>query len=96
MLNIVPTSRLAGKLTLSLYPTDGVALVVLSLVCSNLRNCAKPASTIKGLDILLGLNQYLSDETKLDRLVPYLVSLLQDDVASVRAAALKTLTQTVS
>lgn len=76
--------------------TDGPALILLSLVCSNIRNCLRPASILKALDVLLGLNRYLSDETKLDRLVPYLVALLQDDVASVRTAALKTLTQTVS
>ena len=75
---------------------DPAALILLSLVCSNIRNCSRPASIIRGLDILLALGRYLSDEDKLDRLVPYLVALLQDEVASVRAGALKALTQTVS
>lgn len=74
---------------------DGPALILLSLVCSNIRNCLRPASILRALEILLGLNRYLSDETKLDRLVPYLVAILQDDIPSVRTAALKTLTQTV-
>lgn len=74
---------------------DGPALILLALVCSNIRNCARPASIVRALDVLLALSRYLTDETKLDRLVPYLVSILQDDNAGVRSAALKTLTQTV-
>lgn len=74
---------------------DQSALILLSLVCSNIRNCIRPTSILRGLDILLALNRYLSDETKLDRLVPYLVALLSDDVARIRSAALKALTQTV-
>jgi hypothetical protein len=77
------------------FSSDGAALVLLSLICSNIRNCVRPASVIRALDILLALSRYLTDETKLDRLVPYLVAVLQDDMASVRSAALKTLTQTV-
>lgn len=75
--------------------TDGPALIVLSLVCANLRNCVRPASVLRALELLLALNRYLTDPTRLDRLVPYLVALLSDDVASVRAAALRALTQTL-
>ena len=39
---------------------------------------------------------HLTDEAKLDRLVPYIVDLLRDDAAVVRAAALRTLLQVVS
>lgn len=39
---------------------------------------------------------HLTDEAKLDRLVPYIVDLLRDDAAVVRAAALRTLLQAVS
>jgi phosphoinositide-3-kinase regulatory subunit 4 len=74
---------------------DGPALVVLSLVCANLRNCVRPASVLRALDILLALNHYLTDETRLDRLVPYLVAMLQDDISIVRATALRYLTQTL-
>ncbi|GAA5975929.1 hypothetical protein JCM10908_005330 [Rhodotorula pacifica] len=74
---------------------DGPALVVLSLVCANLRNCVRPASVLRALEILLALNRYLTDDTRLDRLVPYMVAMLQDDVAAVRATALRYLTQTL-
>ena len=70
--------------------------MLLSLVCADIRNCVRPSSVVRALDISLALGRYLTDETKLDRLVPYLVAVLQDDMAFVRSAALKTLTQTVS
>ncbi|GAA5884630.1 hypothetical protein JCM6882_005326 [Rhodosporidiobolus microsporus] len=74
---------------------DGPALILLSLLTSNLRNCVRPFSVLRALELLLALNRYLTDETKLDRLVPYLVALLEDDVAAVRAMALRVLTQTL-
>lgn len=74
---------------------DGPALVLLSLVSSNIRNCVRPTSVLRGLDTLLALSHYLTDETKLDRLVPYLVAVLQDDMPAVRSAALRSLTQVV-
>ena len=42
------------------------------------------------------LGTYLSDEHKLERIVPYLCTMLQDRVALVRAEALRTLTQLLS
>ncbi|KAM0754729.1 Other/VPS15 protein kinase [Meredithblackwellia eburnea MCA 4105] len=74
---------------------DGPALILLSLLCANLRNCLRPASVIRAFDLLLALSKYLTDETKLDRLVPYLVAMLEDDSTPVRAAVLRTLTQTL-
>ncbi|GJN87433.1 hypothetical protein Rhopal_000382-T1 [Rhodotorula paludigena] len=85
-----------GKVVEGGVAEDGPALIVLSLVCANIRNCVRPASVLRALEILLALNRYLSDETKLDRLVPYLVALLQDDVATVRALALRVLAQTLA
>ncbi|BGP38644.1 Serine/threonine-protein kinase [Rhodotorula kratochvilovae] len=84
-----------GKTVNGNVSDDGPALIILSLVCANIRNCVRPASILRALEILLSLNRYLTDETRLDRLVPYLVALLEDDIASVRAAALRVLTQTL-
>lgn len=47
------------------------------------------------LDILLALASHLTDEAKLDRVVPYVIDLLHDDAAIVRASALRTLIQAV-
>ena len=46
--------------------------------------------------MFLALSMHLTDEAKLDRLVPYIVDLLRDDAAVVRGAALRTLLQVVS
>ncbi|KAF9586481.1 Serine/threonine-protein kinase [Lunasporangiospora selenospora] len=42
-------------------------------------------------DMLLSIGKHVADDIKLDRLVPYIVACLSDDVALVRAHALKTL-----
>ncbi|KAH9942062.1 hypothetical protein B0H21DRAFT_529305 [Amylocystis lapponica] len=72
---------------------DGPALIILALVCANIRNCHLPSSKIRALDVFLALSSHLTDEAKLDRMVPYIVDLLHDDAAIVRAAALRTLMQ---
>lgn len=74
---------------------DGSALIVLALVTANIRNCTVPSYKLRGLDILLALSPYLTDEAKFDRMVPYIVDLLHDDAAIVRAAAMRTLMQIV-
>ena len=39
--------------------------------------------------MLLALSLYLTDEAKLDRLLPYVMELLNEDTALVRAGALR-------
>ena len=46
--------------------------------------------------MFLALSPHLTDEAKLDRMVPYIIDLLHDDAAMVRAAGLRTLMQVVS
>ncbi|KAG9127307.1 Serine/threonine-protein kinase [Ceratobasidium sp. 392] len=82
---LLPNQRAASE--------DGPALIVLSLVCSNVRNCTIPSSKLRTLDLLLALAVHLTDEAKLDRLVPYVIDLLHDEAAIVRAASIRTLTQ---
>ncbi|CAI2161442.1 16883_t:CDS:10 [Funneliformis geosporum] len=75
---------------------DDGALIFLSLICATIRNTAYPSSKLHALDMLLAIGQHLEDEFKLDRLVPYLIALLGDDVGLVRANAVKTLTHLLS
>ncbi|KAH7882946.1 hypothetical protein F5I97DRAFT_1938850 [Phlebopus sp. FC_14] len=72
---------------------DGPALILLSLLLANIRNCSLPSSRLRAFDILLALSIHLTDESKLDRAVPYVVELLRDEAAVVRAAAVRTLMQ---
>lgn len=74
---------------------DG-ALIFLSLIVSTIRSTAHPHVKVEACDILLALSERISDESKLDRVLPYLITLLNDEVAIVRASALRTMTQLVS
>ena len=47
------------------------------------------------MDVFLALSCHLTDEAKLDRMIPYIVDLLHDESAYVRAASLRTLVQVV-
>ncbi|KAI1210902.1 ARM repeat-containing protein [Annulohypoxylon truncatum] len=74
-------------------PTDDGTLIFLTLVASSLRNTARAASKIRACDVLLAFSERLSDEAKLDRVLPYLMTLLNDDVDLVAIAALRSVTQ---
>ncbi|KAI1386401.1 ARM repeat-containing protein [Hypoxylon trugodes] len=74
-------------------PTDDGTLIFLTLVAASLRNTARAASKIRACDILLAFSERLSDEAKLDRVLPYLMTLLNDDVNLVAIAALRSVTQ---
>lgn len=76
--------------------TDGPALIVLALLTANIRTCRLPSSKLRALDVFLALAPHLTDEAKLDRMVPYVVELLQDDAPLVRGAAARTLLQIAS
>ena len=85
----LPTDRRASS-------EDGPALIMLSLVSANTRNCHLSSSKIRALDVFLALCHRLTDEAKLDRMVPYIIELLHDEAAITRIAALRTLFQVVS
>ncbi|GJE86329.1 Pkinase-domain-containing protein [Phanerochaete sordida] len=72
---------------------DGPALILLALLTANIRTCNLPSSKLRALDVCLALAPLLTDEAKLDRMVPYIVELLQDEAPTVRSAAVRTLMQ---
>lgn len=74
-------------------PSDDGTLIFLALVVSSLRNTARAASRVRACDILLAFSERLTDEAKLDRVLPYLVSLLNDKADIVKVAAIRTVTQ---
>ncbi|KAF7329785.1 hypothetical protein MKEN_00241800 [Mycena kentingensis (nom. inval.)] len=87
-------SKLHGSLHSQIRASeDGPALIILALVTANIRNCALPSSKVRALDVFLALASHLTDEAKLDRMLPYIVDLLHDDSATVRAAAMRTMIQ---
>jgi phosphoinositide-3-kinase regulatory subunit 4 len=74
-------------------PADDGTLIFLTLVVSSLRNTARATARIRACDILLAFGERLTDEAKLDRVLPYIVSLLNDKADIVQVAAIRTLTQ---
>ncbi|ANB12169.1 ubiquitin-binding serine/threonine protein kinase VPS15 [Sugiyamaella lignohabitans] len=72
---------------------DDGALIVVAVVCSAIRNTLRSSSKIKACDLLLALGEQIHDEAKLDRCLPYLMSLLDDTSDNVQVAALRSLTQ---
>ncbi|KAF3767769.1 hypothetical protein M406DRAFT_61566 [Cryphonectria parasitica EP155] len=72
---------------------DDGTLIFLTLVVSSLRNTARASSKVRACDILLAFAERLTDEAKLDRVLPYLMTLLSDKADIVVITAIRTLTQ---
>ncbi len=72
---------------------DDGTLIFLTLVVSSLRNTSHAAARIKACDIMLAFAERLTDEAKLDRVLPYLVSLLKDKCDMVVVSAIRAVTQ---
>ncbi|KXJ92435.1 phosphoinositide 3-kinase regulatory subunit 4 [Microdochium bolleyi] len=72
---------------------DDGALIFLALVAGSIRSTARATSRVRACDVLLGFAERLTDEAKLDRVLPYLIALLGDNVDLVNIAALRSVTQ---
>lgn len=72
---------------------DDGTLIFLTLIVSSLRNTARASSKIRACDILLAFSERLTDEAKLDRVLPYLMTLLNDKADMVVVTAIRTITQ---
>ena len=75
---------------------DDGSLIFLSLVASSLRHTARATTKVRACDLMLAFATRITDEAKLDRVLPYVVSLLGDKSDLVKAAALRTTTQILS
>ncbi|KAL8988278.1 MAG: hypothetical protein Q9177_002628 [Variospora cf. flavescens] len=72
---------------------DDGTLLFLTLVVSSLRNTARGTSRLRACDLMLAFAERITDEAKLDRVLPYVTSLLNDKSEIVKAAAVRTITQ---
>ena len=73
--------------------SDDGTLIFLTLVLSALRNTARAVSRVRACDLMLAFGERITDESKLDRILPYLVALLNDRSDLVKMSALRTVTQ---
>ncbi|EPE09924.1 phosphoinositide 3-kinase regulatory subunit 4 [Ophiostoma piceae UAMH 11346] len=72
---------------------DNGALIFLTLIVASIRNTARSASKIRACEVLLALSERLTDEAKLDRVLPYLMALLNDRADMVVVAAVRSIAQ---
>lgn len=73
--------------------TPSCALLIVNLLCSMLRNTSKSASRIEVIEYLKFLIPKLSDEERMHRLLPYLISVLtvKEERSTVKIACLNTI-----
>jgi len=76
----------------SLEVDDG-NLIFLTIVVSCLRGTARASARVRGLELLMAFSERLTDEAKLDRVIPYVAQLLTDKSPQVKIAALRAMTQ---
>ncbi|KAF1943044.1 phosphoinositide 3-kinase regulatory subunit 4 [Clathrospora elynae] len=88
----IPNYQHQASPTRSLAIDDG-NLVFLTIVVSCLRGTARASARVRGLELLMAFSERLTDEAKLDRVVPYVAQLLGDKSEQVKISALRTLTQ---
>lgn len=75
-------------------PEDDGTLIFLTLVASAMRTTGRATSRIRACDILLAFAERLTDEAKLDRVLPYLMTLLRrDETDMVVVSVIRTITQ---
>ncbi|KAF3912306.1 hypothetical protein AA313_de0204676 [Arthrobotrys entomopaga] len=72
---------------------DDGTLMFLTLITSSLRNTARARARLRACDLILAFAERVTDESKVDRCLPYLISLLKDPVEPVQVAAVKAITQ---
>ncbi|KAL7575242.1 hypothetical protein ACA910_018723 [Epithemia clementina (nom. ined.)] len=70
-------------------------LIYVQQILSTLRHVQRPATKLVALRLIDNLLPHVSDEARLQRIVPVAVDLLQDSDALVRGATLQTLTRTL-
>ncbi|KAK7526993.1 uncharacterized protein IWZ02DRAFT_445112 [Phyllosticta citriasiana] len=74
-------------------PTDDGTLIFLTLVVASVRSTARATARIRACELLLAFAERVTDEAKLDRILPCLTVLLNDKTDLVKIAALRTITQ---
>ncbi|CAK7270816.1 Serine/threonine-protein kinase [Sporothrix epigloea] len=88
----IPTKEHSVRAGAQPTPDNG-ALIFLTLIVASIRNTARAASRIRACDVLLALAERLTDEAKLDRVLPYLMALLNDRADMVVVTAVRSITQ---
>ena len=71
----------------SKVPIEGMTLL-LSVLCTNIRSIESPTLKVKALQLLIKFSAQLTDYCRLQRIVPYIISVLHDKSAIVKSHGL--------
>ncbi|OQS04052.1 phosphoinositide 3-kinase regulatory subunit [Thraustotheca clavata] len=91
----LPASDVATR-TPHIPPHQNGIMIILSLLCSSVRHCGVPQSKLTALQLITRLGSFANDEVRLQRLVPFIMEVLDDTHASVRAEAIRSITSLLS
>ena len=90
----IPNNRHEAT-TVGRRPVDDGSLIFLTLVVSSLRNTARSTARVRACDLMLAFAERITDEAKLDRVLPHVVAMLNDRADIVKVAAIRTMAQLV-
>lgn len=91
----LPNHRHTATSELAMVGDNGT-FILLNVVTASLRSVARASTKIRACELLLAFAERLPDEAKLDRILPYVMPLLEDDEEMVLIAGLRTMTQLLS
>ena len=77
-------------------PSQASLIIILQVVFSSVRHVRRTSSKFIALKLMHRMALYSSDEIRLERIVPFITSLLQDSEAIIRALAISILTSVLS
>ena len=93
---IETTLTQAGLRHLAQTPSAAALIIFVQFILSNVRHAERPSSKQVALQLLLRLAKFSTDQVRLQRIVPNIVSMLDDTDASVRAMSINVLTTILS
>eukprot|EP01083_Nonionella_stella_P033181 90837_1 len=82
--------------TIAETPSSDALIIFVQLVLSTIRHTQRPSSKLVGLQLLGRISKYSTDEVRLQRIVPTIVSILHDTDATVRAMTITVLTSVLA
>lgn len=88
----LPNDRHTANASLTMEGDNGT-FILLNVITASMRSCARASSKLRACELLLAFAERLPDEAKLDRILPYVMPLLDDANEVVLVAALRTMTQ---
>ncbi len=73
-------------------PSSAALVIFVQFILSTIRHAQRPSSKLVGMQLLLRLAKFSTDGVRLQRIVPTLISILNDSDACVRSMAVTVLT----